>query len=129
MGGQRLSRSATEAKIVSASVLVFDEGIPIKNVMELVLRSEVITTLREDNSAVMTILQNGFSPKLKSLNRTHKISVAALAEAVNLGLIAAAYTPTKEQKGDIFTKALGRVLFTEARSQILVTTNPKLSKG
>ena len=106
-----VSRSTTEAEIVSASVLVFEEGVPIKTVIELVLGGEVTTTLREDNSAVMTILQNGFSPKLKSLNRTHKISVASLAEAVNQGLITAVYTPTKEQRGDIFTKALGRVQF------------------
>ena len=120
-----VSRSTTEAEIVSASVLVFDEGIPIKTVMELVLGEPVVTTLREDNSADIMILQNGYSPKLKSLNRTHKISVAALAEAVDQGLILAVQTPTKEQKGDIFTKALSRPQFLEARSQILVTSKPQ----
>ena len=48
-----VSRSTTEAEIVSAALLVFDDGIPIKTVMELVLGHEVEAVLREDNNAVL----------------------------------------------------------------------------
>lgn len=48
-----MSRSTTEAEIVSAALLVFDDGIPIKTVMELVLGHEVEAVLREDNNAVL----------------------------------------------------------------------------
>jgi hypothetical protein len=120
-----VSRSTTEAEIVSAALLVFDDGIPIKTVMELVLGHEVEAVLREDNNAVLVILQNGYSPKLRSLNRTHRISVAALSEALDQGLIKALHTTSKDQRADVFTKALGRTPFLEARNQILVTSKPQ----
>ena len=96
-----VSRSTTEAEIVSAATLVFEEGIPLNTVLQLRTHSEIPTILREDNSAAITIMKNGYSPKLRSLNRTHKISVAALTEAIEQRLIKLELTPTKEQLGDL----------------------------
>lgn len=123
-----VSRSTTEAEIVSASTMIFDDGIPVKSVLELVLGTEVRTVLKEDNSAVCQIIRNGYSIKLRSLNRTHRISVAALAESVKMGLVEVELTPTGEQLGDIFTKALSRPKFLLARDAIMVCLCPVLSK-
>ena len=62
----RVSRSTTEAEIVSASELVFSEGIPLKHVMEELLQTTVPSVLQEDNSSVVTILRSGYSQKLRS---------------------------------------------------------------
>ena len=123
-----VSRSTTEAEIVSASTVIFDDSIPVKSVLELVLGTEVRTVLKEDNSAVCQIIRNGYSIKLRSLNRTHRISVAALAESVKMGLVEVELTPTGEQLGDIFTKALSRPKFLLARDAIMVCLCPVLSK-
>lgn len=120
-----VSRSTTEAEIVSASVVVFEEGLPLKTALELITSSQIDTILQEDNSAVISILRSGYSPKLRSLNRTHRISVAALAEVFQQGLIEAELTPTKERLGDIFTKPLGRMLFLAARDSIGVAAPPQ----
>ena len=120
-----VSRSTTEAEIVSASILVFDEGIPIQSVLTLVLGETIPTFLREDNQAAVTIMMSGYSQKLRALNRTHRTSVAALAEAIQHGHFEVVHTGTKDQLADIFTKALGRQLFLTARDRLLVVTNPQ----
>ena len=119
-----VSRSTTEAEMVSAATLIFDDGIPIKTVLETLMDAEVNTVLKEDNTAVGTIINNGYSPKLRSLNRTHRISVAAVSEVVKNGLVEVEITPTDEQLGDIFTKTMPRPKFLQARDDIQVCPCP-----
>ena len=120
-----VSRSTTEAEIVAANEIVFNEGIPVATVLELILGSEVETILQEDDSAVSVILKTGYSPKLRSLNRTHRISVAALSDAIQQRLIQVRQTLTEDQLADIFTKAMPRLKFLSAREAIGVNDPPK----
>ena len=121
-----VSRSTTEAEIVSATTLVFDEGIPMKTLVEMLMSCSVGTLLHEDNQSDLLILKNGYSPKLRSLNRTHRISVAALSEILEDRLLQATLTPTKEQLADVFTKALSKSLFLELRARMGVRLPPKV---
>ena len=113
-----VARSTTEAEVAAANEVVFSEGIPLKTVLEMALNSPVETVLCEDNSSCILILKSGYSPKLRSMSRTHKISVAALSEAITMNLIGLKQTPTSDQLADIFTKALNRAKFAELRLRI-----------
>ena len=122
-----VSRSTTEAEIVSASTLVFEEGLPMNTVPQMILKETVQTVLQEDNQAVLVILRTGYSQKLRALNRTHKISVAALSDAIQARDITPTSTPSEDQLADIFAKAMVRPSFLAMRKRIGVDLPPKVS--
>ena len=70
--------------------------------------------LREDNEAVISAVQNGYSIALRSLSRSVRCNLGALKEILVDGVPSDAqygtakllYTPTKEQKADGMTKSL-----------------------
>lgn len=78
----------------------------------------VKTELMEDNSACATILRTGYSPKLRSMSRTHRISVAALKDSIDAKDFDIIDTPSKDQLADILTKGLNRAPFLEMRERI-----------
>ena len=121
-----VSRSTTEAEIVSASELVFSEGIPLKHLIEELLQTTVASVLQEDNSSVVTIIITGYSQKLRSLNRTHRISVAALSEAIARDC-EVVLTSTEGQLADNLTKPLNRIKFLEARESIGISTKSQVN--
>lgn len=98
----------------------------MKTLVGRLMSRSVDTLLHEANQSVFWTLKNGYSPKLRSLNRTHKISVAALSEVLEDRLLQATPIPTKEQLADVFTKALSKPLFLELRDRIGVCLPPKV---
>lgn len=98
----------------------------MKTLVEMLMSCSVGTLLHEDNQSDLLILKNGYSPKLRSLNRTHRISVAALSEILEDRLLQATLTPTKEQLADVFTKALSKSLFLELRARMGARLPPKV---
>eukprot|EP00435_Cladocopium_sp_Y103_P019517 s1470_g4.t1 len=116
-----VARSTTEAELASANEGIFQDGIPIKILLERVLGSEVHTALREDNTACISVIQAGYSPKLRSMSRTHRISVAALSEALTTKVIDIEHVESKLQLADILTKALNRITFLQIESSAFGT--------
>ena len=62
--------------------------------------------IKEDNEATIKIAKKGFSPKLRSLTRTHRVNLGAIHEEITKPDIILEHCPTLEQKADIFTKAI-----------------------
>ena len=98
--------------------------IPTKSILEHILGLTVDSVLMEDNSACITVLESGYSPKLRAMPRTHRISVAALSEAITNNLISLEYVESRNQLADILTKALNRVLFLELRTRLGIVPPP-----
>ena len=98
--------------------------IPTKSLLERILGFPVDSLLMEDNYACITVLESGYSPKLISMPRTHRISVAALSEAISNNLIKLQYVESRNQLADILTKALNRVLFLELRTRLGILPPP-----
>ena len=119
-----VSRSTTEAEIVAVADGFFTDMVAIQTVLHAVLPVEIPAEVMEDNQSCILILKSGYSPKLRSLKRTHKISIAALSEAISSLGFALTYTETEKQKADIFTKVLARIKFLAARHQIGVRAIP-----
>ena len=108
------SRSTTEAEIISLASGLFGEALPMQELAELVFGREVDLHCYQDNSAVIQIVQSGYSPKLRHVSKTHRINLSSLYEVfedphTNLGYIA-----TDKQCADVFTKALTPVKFPAA---------------
>ena len=103
---QHVARSTADAELNALSEGLYEELAPALMLLESLLgdRSPKACA-REDNSAVVGAIMKGYSVKLRHLARTQKLSLASLNEACTTWcqLI---QTPTAEQLGDIFTKAL-----------------------
>ena len=104
-----VSHSTTEAEIVAAFNGMAQEGHPLKDFIQCMkndLAGTVLCYLGEDNTATIQVIRSGYSPKLRYLNRTHKIDIAWLAEEVNdrKGMILY-HCSTDKQRADILTKA------------------------
>ena len=71
--------------------------------------------------------KTGYSQKLRSLNRTHRISVAALSEAIARELCEVVLTSTEDQLADIFAEPLNRIKFLQARESIGISIKPQVN--
>ena len=108
------SRSTTEAEIISLATGVFSDALPMQELAELVFGREVENHCYQDNSAVIQIVQSGYSAKLRHVSKTHRINLSSLYEAFEDPRTHLGYIATDKQCADIFTKALQPVKFPAA---------------
>ena len=99
------SKSTAESELVSLSSNLFDEGIPMLNFWQTVSGRDLKLKIKEDNEATIKIAKKGFSPKLRSLSRTHRVHLGAIHEEIIKPDIELEYIKTTEQIADVFTKA------------------------
>ena len=59
----------------------------------------------EDNEAMIRVCRSGRNPTMKTLNRTHAVSIAAMKEVFDREDIELRYVPSARQAADIYTKA------------------------
>ena len=100
-----VARSTTEAEIISMASAVYSEGLPLLDFLEQLTGRKVTMKLKEDNAATLTILESGFSVKLRHASRTH-LDVASLAETIKAQDVVAEYCSTDCQAADALTKVI-----------------------
>ena len=100
------SKSTAESEMVSLSNNLFDEGIPMLNLWQTITGCETMLRIKEDNEATIKIARKGFSPKLRCIQRTHRVNLGAIHEEINKKDISLEHCPTLEQAADIFTKSI-----------------------
>ena len=102
-----VSRSTTEAEVVSLMFSLYQEGLPSLTLWERLLGRPVELVLHEDNQATILVAKKGYSPKMRHIQHTHKVNLSALAEQLEPGTgVVIKYVATDLQAADIFTKAL-----------------------
>ena len=102
-----VSRSTTEAEVVSLTFSLYQEGLPSLTLWERLLGRPVELVLHEDNQATILVAKKGYSPKMQHIQRTHKVNLSALAEQLEPGTgVVIKNVATDLQAADIFTKAL-----------------------
>ena len=80
--------------------------------------------LCEDNSATISSIMKGFSPAMRSIPRTHRISLGILKEAITAephegeGRISLVKVATAAHQGDLFTKEMEGPTFQRCLSLI-----------
>jgi len=119
------SRSSTESEIVSMANLVFGEGLPLHAMLETLLQRTCQLELMEDNEATIKIIKKGYSSKLRSMTRTHRVDISALKEVVDRPEVQLYYVRTKFQAADIFTKCLTPQLWPEGLRMLNLYSNPE----
>ena len=100
------SKSTAESELVSLSLSLFDEALPMLNLWQTVAGEKMHLVIEEDNEATIKIVLKGFSPKLRSLARTHRVSIGAIHDILQQDDVSIEHVATEDQAADIFTKAL-----------------------
>ena len=117
---QCVSKSTTESELVALNDGLYGDALPVQTVLQLIFERDIPLVLHEDNQACIQILNAGYSARLKSMNRTHKLSIAAISETIKDLNLELRYTVSEEQLADLFTKVLARVKFTEALRKLRI---------
>ena len=115
--------STAEAETRSLSYGLRRAALSTLDLVEIYLGRKVKLVVHEDNQACIKLVNKGYSPALRHLERTARCSIGFLHELFvenkeTAETCVLQYCPTLEQKGDLFTKALERVAF--QRNLILI---------
>ena len=101
------ARSTTEAEMISLGSGLFSEAIPMQEFLEQVFDRKVELRCYQDNAAVIQIVEAGYSPKLKHMNKTFRINLGSIYECFKEDkMMKLLYIKTTSQKADPFTKPL-----------------------
>lgn len=91
--------------MISLAHGVFD-ALPVLEFVEEVFKREVELVCVQDNSAIITICGQGFSPKLRHVSKHHRINLSSLYETFSNGSAKLLYIKTDRQRADPMTKPL-----------------------
>ena len=75
-----VSRSTTEAEVISLAHSLFTEALPTLQLWCHILGRDVHLEVLEDNEATIKIIRKSGSAKLRHVSRTHKINLASTYE-------------------------------------------------
>jgi hypothetical protein len=82
-----------------------------------------------DNSAVIRNYARGTSKTLGWLSLALRLRITLLRDLREAGILSLGYVPSKQNRADIFTKALERVAFESAREMLGCVQHNSASKG
>ena len=101
-----------EAEMVSMANCMRNELLPAQYLLQELLNKKVEAKIMEDNAATITAAKHGYSPSLRHLARSQRVSLGFVHEMVtrgeteedgNIELVKAA---TEDHRGDLLTKEL-----------------------
>ena len=72
------------------------------------LQRNVRGVIHEDNQSTITVIETGYSPQLRHLQKHYRISLGIVHELCQNDDIEVIHVDTNSQKGDILTKGLAR---------------------
>jgi hypothetical protein len=118
-----VSRSTTEAELVSLAHSLFSEAMPMLSLWERLLKRPVNLRIYEDNEATIKVIKKGYSSKLRHLARTQRVNIASVHEALQDPQFILEYIETLKQAADVFTKSLEPLKWPNALSLLGIHTS------
>ena len=101
-----VSRSTPEAEAAAMATTLFDEGLPLLELVSVLFRKSVRLLIREDNEATAKVVSAGYSKRLRHMKRTHRINLGSLKEELDKDDVELQLVASRYQKTDIFAKGL-----------------------
>ena len=72
------ARSTTEAELIACTSALFGDTLNLHSLIEALLEIRVPVVFKQDNQATITVIQSGYSAKLPSANRVHRVNLASV---------------------------------------------------
>ncbi len=124
-----LANSTPEAETVAANTGYLKMLAPQLDFMDAVGEVNYIAIFREDNQAMMRVIETGKNPTMKYLNRVHRMSIANLHERLGNGTskdkVNMVYTKSEAMAADIYTKVFTDKSKWEHACDLINVTTPQ----
>ena len=106
---------------------------PLQDLVQLLLRKPIALVVKEDNTACIQAVRKGYSPALRSMPRTQRVSLGDIhetfeehqAQRLSDGPVLLQHQETKQHKGDVFTKYLDPTNYNDALRRLGVSRSSK----
>jgi hypothetical protein len=124
-----VARSTPEAELAAASSAIFGSLIPLSIIFNKTVGEDIPCTVEEDNSAAEQIILKGFSSALRYLSRTHRVSIAAMHEALVDGSYTIQHCESSSMRGDPLTKTFSPAKWQAALDLIMMKQSSSTSSS
>ena len=121
------SRSTTEAETISLASRVFSEGLPAQGLCGTLFGRPTLLAFRQDNAAVLQIIEAGYSPKLRHVSKTHRLGLGSLYEVFESPDATIGYIATDKQRADPLTKQVSLLKASNAMPRVAPKLRSSLS--
>ena len=82
--------------------------VPLEHLWSVMLQRPVLAVVHEDNMSTITVIEAGYSPQLKNMNKQYRISLGLVHDMCKQPDIRLQHVDTYKRKGDLMTKGLQR---------------------
>ena len=110
-----------QSRLIALAATLFGETLHIQEMLEKLFETTVPVKFEQDNEAVIRIIQNKYSVKLRHCNRVHRVNIASISDLLekeeSLDL---RYCHTRQQLANALTKILPPIQWSEALDQLCV---------
>ena len=117
-----VARSTSESELIAMSTALFGETLQLQDILTCLLGKRPDVILKQDNEAVIKIVRNCYSVKLRHCGRVHRVNVSSVSSLVEEDdqCISLEYCNTHLQLANPLTKILSPQSRAEALQQLCV---------
>ena len=90
------ARSTTEAELIACASALFGEAFNLHTMISLT-EVRVPVSFQQDNQAAITVIQSGYSAKIRHAGRVHRVNVTSIHEQLDQGVFDLDYCETTAQ--------------------------------
>ena len=112
------ARSTTEAELIACASALFGETLNLQSLIETLVETRVPVIFKQDNQATITVIRSGYSAKLQSANRVHRVNLASVHEQFEDGVFDMEYCNAEVQLANALTKVIAPQHWSEALAQL-----------
>ena len=117
------ARSTTEAELIACASALFGEALNLHTMIESLTEVRVPVSFQQDNQAAITVVQSGYSAKLRHAGRVHRVNVASTHEQLDQGAFDFDYGETTAQLANGFTKVIGQAEWQQTLKKLCLATH------
>ena len=122
-----VARSTSESELIAMRSALFGEVLQIQDMLHYLLGERPDVYFEQDNQAVIKIVENKYSVKLRHCGRVHRVNIASVSELLEdtEHQISLRYCHTQLQIANALTKILAPAHWPEALVQLQIRTASK----
>ena len=117
------ARSTTEAELIACASGLFGKALNLHTMIESLTEVRVPVSFQQDNQAAITVVQSGYSAKLRHAGRVHRVNVASTHEQLDQGAFDFDYGETTAQLANGFTKVIGQAEWQQTLKKLCLATH------
>ena len=117
---QSSTAQSTTGRVHCMRRCIVGETLNLHSLIEALVEIRVPIIFKRDNQTTITVIRSGYSAKLRSANRVHRVNLASVHEQLEGGVFDMEYCNTELQLANALTKVVAPQHWSEALAQLCV---------